>query len=305
MSKPEIVAFPPIPPELRRVLEDSFTLLDAGEHPLPENIRVAVITSMGGAGSSLMDRLPNLGLIACNGAGLERIDLKEAARRNIVVRNTPDEVTDDTADFAIGLIFATLRRIAQADRFVRSGSWPGGRMPPSRRVQGRRVGIVGLGKIGRKIADRAAGVGLRVSYTGPREKPGVPYPYAPDIKALASQVDILVLSCPGGPANRHLVDAFVLQALGSDGVLINVSRGEVVDEAALIAALREGTISAAGLDVFEHEPEINAALQAMDQVVLAPHYASVTGETRQGIAATLRDAILDFMAGRRVPDAAA
>ncbi len=299
-QKPRIAVFPPIPPELRVTLEGAFDLVAAGEGDLPRDLRVAVITSMGGADSALMDRLPNLGLIACNGAGLDRVDVEEASRRGVIIRNTPEEVTDDTADFAIGLIFATLRRIPEADRLVRNGRWPTDRISSSRRVRGRRLGIVGLGKIGRKVADRAAALGMHVAYTGPRAKPDAPYPFVADIKALATSVDVLTLTCPGGPATYRLIGADVLQALGPDGVLINISRGEVVDEDALILALRNGAISAAGLDVFDNESHINPAFRELEQVVLAPHYASVTGETRRDIAEALKGAILDFLAGRPV-----
>ncbi len=302
-QKPMIAIFPPVPQELRTVLELDYQLVDAGAGEIPAGVRVAVITSMGGANKALMDRLPQLGLIACNGGGLDRVDVEEAARRGVIVRNTPEEVTDDTADFAIALIFATLRRIPLADRFVREGRWAFERMGPSRRVRGRRLGVVGLGKIGRKVADRSASLGMHVAYTGPRAKPDAPFPFNASVAALAAEVDILALTCPGGPSTYRIVDANVLRALGPDGVLINVSRGEVVDEDALIAALQDGTISAAGLDVFENEPHIAPALRALDQVVLAPHYATVTGETRNDIAQALKGAIADFFAGRAVAGA--
>jgi hydroxypyruvate reductase len=305
MDKPEILAVPPIPPELRAMLEARFTLVEHVRGRASPGQRVAVITSMGGADAALMDELPDLKLIACNGTGLDRIDLAEARRRGVVVRNTPDEVTDDTADFAIGLIYAACRRIAEADRFVRAGRWGAERMPPSRRVVGRRVGVVGLGKIGAKIAERASGAGMVVSYTGPREKPGLPYAYVADLKALARDVDVLVLSCPGGEATRRIVDAAVLAALGAEGVLVNVSRGEVVDEEALIAALTDGTIAGAGLDVFENEPRLDARFLALDNAVLSPHHAAITPQTRHDIARTLTEAVSDFLAGRPVPDAAA
>lgn len=302
-QKPMIAIFPPVPQELRTALEPDYQLVDAGAGDLPAGVRVAVITSMGGANRALMDRLPQLGLIACNGGGLDRVDVEEAARRGVIVRNTPEEVTDDTADFAIALIFATLRRIPLADRFVREGRWPLERMAPSRRVRGRRLGVVGLGKIGRKVADRAAALGMQVAYTGPCAKPDAPFPFIAGVAALAADVDVLALTCPGGASTYRIVDGDVLRALGPDGVLINVSRGEVVDEDALIAALQDGTISAAGLDVFENEPHIAPALRALDQVVLAPHYATVTGETRNDIAQALKGAIADFFAGRAVAGA--
>jgi hydroxypyruvate reductase len=302
-DKPMVAVFPPIPQELRSALDSCFDVVVAGEDDLLRDIRVAVITSMGGADRSLMDRLPQLRLIACNGAGLERVDLDEAARRGVIIRNTPEEVTDDTADFAIALIYGTLRRLTQADRFVRAGCWETERMPPSRRVRGRRVGIVGLGKIGLKVAQRAAALGMLVAYTGPLAKPDAPFEFVPSLQELAARVDVLVLTCPGGPSTFRMVGEAVLCALGPEGVLINISRGEVVDEGALIAALRNGVISAAGLDVFENEPRISPALRELEQVILAPHYASVTSETRHDIAEALNNAILDFFAGRPVAGA--
>jgi hydroxypyruvate reductase len=300
MAKPSIVVFPPIPPELRATLIRSFELVEPGAGPLPPELRVAVITSVGGADAALMDKLPNLGLIACNGTGVERIDLREAARRGIVVRNTPDEVTDDTADFAVGLIYATCRRMAEADRFVRAGRWNKERMTPSRRVFGRHIGIVGLGRIGQKVAERATGAGMKVSYTGPRRKPDKPYGFHADPRQLAAAVEVLVLCCPSGPETFHLIDADVLRALGPDGILINVSRGDVVDEEALIHALSNGLIGGAGLDVFAREPNADERLFAMANVVLAPHYASVTLATRQAIADALHDSIQDFLNGQPV-----
>jgi lactate dehydrogenase-like 2-hydroxyacid dehydrogenase len=305
MQKPIVFVVPPIPPELRQALTERFELAEHVRGQKKPEQRVLVITSMGGADAALMDEFPDLKLLACNGTGLERIDLSEAARRGIIVRNTPDEVTDDTAEYAIGLIYAVKRRMVEADRFVRAGRWEKDRMMPSRRVAGQRIGIVGLGKIGSKIAQRAAAIGMTVSYTGPRRKPQVPYTYVENIRELADAVDILVLSVPGGPATQRLVGMDVLRALGPEGVLINVSRGEVVDEEALITALQNKIIAGAGLDVFENEPRIDKRFFELENVVLAPHYATVTLDTRYAIAHTLRDAISDFLAGRPVPNAAA
>jgi len=287
------------------VLSEHFDLVMLALNEPHPGCVVAVITSMGGADRALMDRLPDLRLIACNGTGLDRVDLKEAARRGIIVRNTPDEVTTDTAEFAIGLIFATVRRIAEADRFVRSGKWAIERMPPSRRISGLRVGIVGLGRIGERIAVLAHVLGMVVSYTGPRPKSAQPYRFVAGLHELAAGSDVLVVSCPGGAATEKLVDESVLAALGSGGILINVSRGEVLDEPKLIFALQSGVIAGAGLDVFASEPQPDQRLLALENVVLSPHYASVTPQTRQAIAYALRDSISDFLSGRRVQDAAA
>lgn len=305
MSMQKIAVIAAIPPELREVLSRGNELVAVEAGAATPGLDVAVTTSVAGADAATFDALPDLKLLLCNGTGLENIDLPEAARRGIVVRHTPDDVTDDTADFAIGLVYAVSRRIAEADRFVRAGRWGPERMTPSRRVFDRTLGIVGLGKIGQTIARRAAGIGMTVLYTGPREKPGVPYGYIADIGALAEACDILVLSCPGGPETHHIVDAEVLEKLGPDGIVINVSRGSVVDEAALIAALEAKSIAGAGLDVFASEPGLDPRFAGFETVVLAPHYAAVTRETRYGIAGTLASAAEDFRAGRPVPDAAA
>lgn len=296
-----ILVLAPIPPELRARLQASYELVEyrreAGA-PLPPapGFRVAVTTSVAGADKAMLAALPDLGLLACNGTGLDQIDMDEATRRGILVRHTPDVVTEDTADFAIGLMYAASRRIAEADRFVRAGRWGRERMTPSRRLYDKRLGIVGLGRIGAAIARRAAGIGMTVSYTGPRPKPEAHFPFVPDIGELAEAVDVLVLSCPGGASTRHIVDAAVLRRLGPDGILVNVSRGSVVDEDALVAALQDGTIAGAGLDVFAAEPELDARFLTLENAVLQPHYAAVTRETRGAMADLLDRAIGAFLA---------
>ncbi|MGV6874080.1 NAD(P)-dependent oxidoreductase [Pseudochelatococcus sp. B33] len=306
MSASRIVIAAAIPPELRAVLAADHELVELKRGPevLPGH-DVAVTTSIAGADRALMDQLPDLKLIACNGTGLENIDLDEAARRNIIVRHTPDEVTDDTADFAIALIYATSRRLAEADRFMRAGRWARERMTPSRRAFDRTIGIVGLGKIGRTIARRATALGMTVLYTGPRRKPDVPYEYVPDIGILAQKVSMLVLSCPGGPETHHIVNGDVLRKLGPESTLINVSRGSVVNEDDLLRALEDKAIAGAGLDVFASEPGFDQRFLAFENVVLVPHYAAVTTETRFGIANALAGAIRDLRAGKPVSNAAA
>jgi hydroxypyruvate reductase len=293
--------------ELRRVLEPNYDLVARASlaGPTAPSFQVAVTTSMDGADAALMDFLPDLRLIACNGTGLERIDLDAARRRAIAVCNTPDAVTEDTADFAIGLMYAVSRRLVEADRFVRAGLWKNGKMTPSRRLFDKAIGIVGLGKIGRAIAKRSAALGMRVAYTATREKSDVPFIYLPTVRRLAMQSDVLVMACPGGEATRHLVNADTLACLGRSGILINVSRGSVVDESALIDALETGVIAGAGLDVFEREPNVDERLFAFENVVLSPHYASTTHETRVAIAEDLRANIEAFFAGGAVRNAAA
>jgi lactate dehydrogenase-like 2-hydroxyacid dehydrogenase len=259
---------------------------------------------MAGIDDATMASLPALKLVACNGAGLDKIDLRAAARRGVAIAHTPDELTEDTADFAIALLYATARRPVEADRFVRAGRWKRGRMEPSRRIFGKTMGIVGLGRIGQGVARRAVGIGMTVAYHGPRPKPGVAYPYEPDLKKLAAQADVLVLSCAGGEATRHLVDAAILERLGPEGILINIARGSVVDEPALIAALQNRTIAAAGLDVFASEPAIDERFLTMENVVLAPHYASLTHETRAALVGRISADIASFLTGRPFYNAA-
>ncbi len=289
----DVVVLGAIPPELRAALSARFTLIeDGGAAGVADvtAVRAAVTTSMVGADAATMARLPGLRLIACNGVGLDRIDMDAAARRGIVVRHTPDAVRTDTADAAVALLFAVVRRVAEADRFVRAGRWGPERLSPSRRVSGMKAGIVGLGAIGTLIATRLTGLGLQVAYTGPRARPGG-WAFMPTLNGLSDWADVLVLSCPGGAATRGLVDAGVLRQLGPDGYLVNVSRGSVVDEAALLDALETGGIAGAGLDVFAREPGLDARFLARENVVLQPHYAAVTREARAEMAATLVQAL--------------
>jgi hydroxypyruvate reductase len=305
--RPQLLLAGAIPTELRGVLEPTYELVERASitEVTAPHFQVAVTNSMEGADAKLMDFLPGLRLIACNGAGVERIDLDEARRRGIAVCNTPDAVTEDTADFAIALIYAVSRRLVEADRYVRAGLWKiKGKMTPSRRVVGKALGIVGLGKIGRAVAKKGAALGMRVAYTATREKNDVPFAYVPTVSELAAQSDVLVLACPGGEATRNLVNADTLKCLGSAGIVINISRGSVVDEAALIDALQEGAIAGAGLDVFASEPNLDERLLAFENVVVSPHYASITHETRAAIAEDLRANIEAFFDGGPVRNAA-
>ena len=246
--------------------------------------RVRAVITGGHVGCSpeLMAALPNLGVIAVNGVGVDRVDLAVARRRGIRVGTTPGALTADVADLAVGLILALLRGIPAGDAFVRAGRWPAGEMPLARQVSGRRFGVVGLGQIGSALAGRLAAFG-EVAYTGPHPKNG-PYRYHAELLSLAHASDVLILTLPASPATRHLVNTAVLQALGPAGYLINVARGALVDEAALIAALDQGTIAGAALDVFENEPHVPQALRQHPKVLLSPHRASATVETRTRMA---------------------
>jgi lactate dehydrogenase-like 2-hydroxyacid dehydrogenase len=243
--------------------------------------RVAVTSGVWGVRREHLDRLPGLGAVVSFGVGYDATDVAEAARRGVVVSNTPDVLTDCVADTAVGLVIDVMRRLSAADRFVRRGDWAAGRVPAlARRVTGARVGILGLGRIGLAIAHRLAAFDAKISYHNRRERTDIPYAYRASPTALAAGCDVLVLAAAGGAASRHLVDGDVLEALGPDGFLVNVARGSVVDEQALVAALAEGRIAGAGLDVFADEPLVPAALLDRDDVVLLPHLGSATVETR-------------------------
>jgi hydroxypyruvate reductase len=261
--------------------------------------RTEILVTSGGAGASrvLIERLPKLRLIACFGVGVDAIDLAAARERGIAVTNTPDVLTDDVADLAIGLMLATMRGISAADRYVRAGLWLRGPMAVQTKVSGKALGIVGMGRIGQAIARRAAAFGMQIAWTGPHDK-DLPWRYEPDLIALARGVDVLIAACPGGSATRGLINCAVLEALGPEGVFVNIARGSVVDEAALVDLLTAGQLGGAGLDVFVDEPNVPAALLALDSVVLQPHQASATRETRFAMGQLVVDNVAAFVAGR-------
>ena len=207
---------------------------------------------------------------------------RTARARDIKVTNTPDVLTDDVADVALGLILMTGRGFARLNRFVQDGEWPKRTPELTTKLAGRKVGILGLGRIGKAIAARCVAMGMKIAYTG-RKPQHVPYEFIPDLKSLATAADFLVVACPGGEATRNIVNAEVLAALGKKGILINIARGSIVDEAALATALSTGVIRGAGLDVFADEPNIPSALLALENAVLLPHVGSATRETRQAM----------------------
>ncbi len=250
--------------------------------------------------ASLIDALPKLEIISVFGVGYDGIDLDAAKRRGITVTNTPDVLNDCVADLAMGLLIAAARRLAEADRYVRAGKWLKGPMPLATKVSGKRLGIVGFGRIGRTIAKRAAGFDMQIAYHSRRPVAEAPYRHYPSLVALAADSDFLVVITPGGAGTFHLIDEQVLRALGPKGILVNVARGSVVDERALVAALAEGALGGAGLDVFEDEPNVPAALLAMDNVVLAPHVGSATHETRAAMGNLCVDNLVAHFAGRPV-----
>ena len=253
--------------------EDKAAMLAQGR----DTIRAICTKGEVGADAAMMDALPKVEIIACYGVGYDLIDVDAAKARGIRVTNTPDVLTEEVADMAFGLLLAAMRRIPAADGWVRDGSWKSkGSFPLTTRLWGKRLGIVGLGRIGSAIARRAEAFRMPVAYSGRQRKEGVGHDWYPTPAALAPQVDVFVVAAAGGAATRGLVDRAAIEALRPGAVFCNVSRGTVVDEAALIAALRDGRIANAGLDVYLNEPDPDPELTALPNVTLCPHHASGT-----------------------------
>ncbi len=248
--------------------------------------------------AAYMDRLPRLEIIANYGVGYDTVDAAEAGRRGIVVTNTPDILTEEVADLAIGLMLAAVRQLPQADRYLREGKWLERPFPLTATLRGRTVGILGLGRIGKAIATRLEAFGLEIAYHGRNPQTDVPYRYYPTLAGMAHDVHILMVVAPGGSETKQIVNAEVLRALGPEGVLINVGRGSVVDERALIAALTTRTILTAGLDVFEDEPRVPQELIALEQVVLLPHVGSGSVHTRSAMGQLVVDNLASWFSGK-------
>ncbi len=262
-------------------------------------VQVVVTAGHVGCPVELVQSLPNLGVIAINGVGLDKVDLALLRQRGIALGTTPNTLAEDVADLAVGLTIALLRDIPASDAHVRSGQWPRAERPLARKVTGRRFGILGLGQIGHAIAQRLTPFGP-VCWSGPREK-AVAWPYHADVHSLARASDVLVVACPANAATRHLVDATVIEALGPQGYLVNISRGAGVDETALAAALAEGRLAGAGLDVYENEPHVPEALRSLPNTVLTPHVASATHETRKHMADLVLANLDAWLRGQPLP----
>ena len=248
---------------------------------------------------ALMARLPKLQLIASFGVGYDHIDANAAARRGVIVTHTPGVLTDEVADTAVGLLLCTVRELPQAERYLRAGKWPTGNYPLSRAtLRTRTVGMVGMGRIGVAIARRLEAFDLPIVYHTRRQRPELAYRHYPRLIDMARDVNTLIVIVPGGAATKNMIDAQVLDALGRDGIVINVARGSVIDEPALIAALRDGKIMAAGLDVFVNEPKVPPELLAMDNVVLLPHLGSASVFTREQMDRLLVDNVLAWATGK-------
>ncbi len=291
MSRPDVLAVAKLHPFYRQALDSLYTVHDRTHETDPQAFEALAPRIVGVAGTgealvpgSLLRQLPKARVVSVFGVGYDGVDVAAAIEQGIPVTHTPGVLTDDVADLAMGLVLAVGRQIALADQFVRAGRWPEGPLALGRKVSGARMGIVGMGRIGQAIAQRAQAFGMSIAYTARSPKTELTYRYFPDAASLASQSDFLVVITPGGAGTRHLINAQVLQALGPQGFLINVARGSVVDEQALIEALEQGTIAGAGLDVFADEPRVPSALWTLPQVVLTPHMASATAQTRQAMA---------------------
>lgn len=309
MDKPELLLLGPYNDPEMDMLAERFALhrlweaadKDALLSRLAPCLRAVGTKGEVGADAALMDRLPKLEIIACYGVGVDAIDLAHARGRGVRVTNTPDVLTEDVADMAWALLLATARRIPAGDAHARSGAWAERAMAMTTRVWGKRLGVVGLGNIGRAVAKRAEGFGMRVAYSGRSRREDAPYDWHPDPASLAAVSDMLVVCAAGGAGTKGLVNAEAIAALGPAGILVNVSRGTVVDEAALLDALENGGIAAAGLDVFLNEPQIDARFTALENVVLQPHNSSGTRETRMAMASLVRDNLLAHFAGEALP----
>ena len=293
----------PMYPAVAQGLEGHCELIRLWEESDPDAVLaarrdeiVAVATGGGRIDGPFLDRLPAVRIVASFGVGYDRIDANAAAERGVVVTNTPGVLDDEVADTALGLLLMTVRELPQAERYLREGKWQDGHYPLTRAtMHGRRMGILGLGRIGQAIADRVTPFGISVAYHNRRRK-DVGYRYYPSLVEMARDVDTLMIVIPGGDSTRHLVDAEVLEALGPDGILINVSRGSVVDEQALVDALRTNTILSAGLDVFEHEPKVHPDLLTLPNAVLLPHVGSATMPTRTAMGNLVVDNLRNWLA---------
>jgi D-3-phosphoglycerate dehydrogenase len=297
MSKPDILMMGPYPAWDLEDLEANYTvhkLWEASDRTaflseVGSNIRAIATRGEIGASAELMKALPGLEIVSCYGVGTDAIDLTHAKANGIRVTNTPNVLTADVADIGVGLLLAVARQIPQADRYVRDGHWRNSNMHLVTRVHGKKVGIVGMGRIGVEVAKRLTAFDCPIAYFDINQRNDLPYTFVSDLIALAEQSEFLIVTLAGGASTHKIINADVLQALGRDGILINISRGSTVDEAALLDALERNIIKGAGLDVFWNEPHIDERFLTLENVILQPHHASGTVETRQAMGKLVRD----------------
>lgn len=302
----KIAKFSPFVEELlsdRYTLHDTTTAADADAliDRVAPNVRGVVGLGVSKVPASLLQRLPNVEIVATVGVGYDGVDLEACRSRRIVVANTPDVLNDDVADVALALVLNSARGFVDAHNYLQAGKWRQAPFRLTTTLKGKRAGIVGLGKIGKEIARRLEACKLDIAYHGRREQAGIAYRYFADLREMAAGCDYLIVACPGGKETANLIDAGVLAALGANGTLVNIARGSVVDEAALIAALQNGTIKAAALDVYANEPQVPEALIALPNVVLFPHLGSSTRETRLAMGRLTLANLDAHFAGEPVP----
>jgi len=305
MPNAEILVTAPLPPFLYEPLKadfqchDYYAATDKAALLASAGGRVRGLVQGGGTATppALLDALPKLEIISVFGVGYDGVPVDYCRARGLKVTNTPDVLTDDVADVALALVMMTGRGFARLERFVRAGHWEKKGPDLTTKLAGKRVGILGLGRIGKAIAERVSALGMKVAYTG-RKPQQVAYEFLPSLEALAAWSDFLVVACPGGAATRGIVNAAVLAALGAKGTLVNIARGSIIDEPALVKALQDGTIKSAGLDVFADEPHVPAPLLAMENVVLLPHVGSATNETRKAMGDLCKANLDSWFAGK-------
>ena len=310
MTKPDVLQLMPITPDIQAQAEAAFTLRKLWQaadgqafiREVAPRVRAVLTNGILGADRALIEALPKLGIIGVYGVGVDAVDLATAKSRGVRVTNTPDVLTIGVAELGMALLLDLARRVAYNDRYVRAGHWRRDGDPVlSNSVAGKRMGILGLGRIGRAVARRAEAFDMTICYHGRSRRDDVAYDYVPDLVAMARAVDCLMVTCTGGPTTAGLVGRGVIDALGPKGWLINVARGSVVDQPALVEALVEGRLGGAGLDVFAGEPEVPEALLGLDNVVLQPHQASATWETRDAMGQLVVDNLTAHFAGRPLP----
>lgn len=310
-SKQAVLIIAPVMDYLTDKLEQTFTvhkLFQVTDHAeffakQGQNIKGIVTRGDIGVSNEVLALLPEVQIISIFGVGTDAVDLATTHERNIIVTTTPGVLTDDVADTALGLIIATSRRLCLADKFLRAGQWPHSTLPLSSKVTGKRLGIFGMGQIGQAIARRAAGFDMQIAYTDKAHNETLPYQYVPDLMSLASQSDILVVAISGGKDSAGLVNKTIFAAMPNHAILINIARGSMVNQDDLILALQQQNIGGAGLDVFADEPNVPQALIEMDNVVLLPHIASATTETRIQMSDIVFSNILAHFSGEKAPTA--
>jgi lactate dehydrogenase-like 2-hydroxyacid dehydrogenase len=304
--RPEVLVVWPNRPKAMAQLEEAYQLHhwwkaddpDAMLREVGSRVRAVVFSGERGPSAPMIEQMPKLEIAACYGVGVDAIDREACRKRGIPITNTPDVLTEEVADMGLALMLAIMRRIVEGDRYVRAGRWKSeGSMQLGTTPRGKRLGIVGLGRIGKAVARRGELLGMKIAYHS-RSKADVDYPYHADPVSLARESDVLILCCPGGPATRGIINREVLEALGPEGYLVNIARGSVVDEPALVDVLVNRRIAGAALDVFADEPNVPEALFPLDHVVLQPHAASATNETRDAMAQLVVDNLAAHFAGR-------